>query len=86
MFSEITKHLVHFLSLFAIIGVSLWGLLMFNYDKNMQTAIVFALGVSFVTWGVVHHYIHDDLHPKIVLEYIATAALGTVVLLTIIWR
>lgn len=58
---------------------------MFPYDRVLQSAIVVSFGISFVVWGVVHHHIHEELHPKVVLEYIATAVLGIVVLLFVIW-
>ncbi|MAG59867.1 hypothetical protein CMO96_03720 [Candidatus Woesebacteria bacterium] len=86
MFSEITKHLAHYFSLLAIIGVSFWGLITFPYDKGMQTAIAISLGTAFVIWGLIHHWIHDDLHPKVILEYIATATLGIAILLIVIWQ
>lgn len=83
--SEISKHLAHYLSLLGMIGVGLWGLMAFSYDKNLQSAISVSLGLGFVAWGVIHHWIHEDLYPKIVLEYIATAILGVVILLSVFW-
>lgn len=85
MFQDLTRHLTHYLSLIGIIGVSLLGLLIFQYDKNFQTAICLSAGISYIAWGIIHHHIHDDLHIKVVLEYIASAALGVVVLLAVIW-
>lgn len=60
------------------------GILRFSYDESFQAAIVIAFGASFVVWGAVHHYIHDDLHPKVVVEYIVTAVFGVAVLLAVI--
>lgn len=82
---EFSRHIVHYLSLLGILVVSYVGFSVFGYDKYFQTALAVALGVAFVVWGFVHHHIHDDLHPKIVIEYIAVAALGIVVLLSVIW-
>lgn len=83
---DITRHLTHYLSLLGIIAVALWGFLSFPYDKGFQTAIALALGAAFVVWGVVHHHIHEDLHTKVILEYVAMAVFGVVVLLAVIWR
>lgn len=82
----LTKHLPHHFSLIGIIAAGFLGLLFFSYDKGFQSAIVIATSTSFVVWGIVHHHIHDDLHPKVVLEYIATAVFGAVILLAVIWR
>lgn len=85
MLHDFTKHLTHYVSLLGVIIVSLAGLVAFQYDKSFQSAICLSAGIAFVVWGVVHHHIHEDLHPRVVLEYIASALLGVVVLLTIIW-
>ncbi|MBI4032973.1 MAG: hypothetical protein HY377_00415 [Candidatus Blackburnbacteria bacterium] len=86
LFNETTKHLPHYLSLIGVAGAFLWGFIAFSYDKAFQSALTLALGISFIVWGIVHHFIHDDLHPRVVLEYIMSAALGTVVLLAVIWN
>lgn len=86
MLHDLTKHLTHYLALLGVIVVAGWGLLTFQYDKSFQSAIAVSLGAAFVVWGVVHHHILEDLHPKVVLEYIATAVLGVAILLTIFWR
>lgn len=86
MFQEVSKHLSHYFNLLGIIFVAFWGLLIFPYDQVFQSVIAIALGLSFVIWGLIHHLIHEDLHPKIVLEYIATAVFGVVILLLIIWK
>lgn len=81
---EISRHIVHYLSLVGILAVAFFGFVKFEYDQTFQAAIAISLGAAFVVWGLVHHHIHDDLHPKIILEYIAIAALGVTVLLSVI--
>ena len=83
--TEFTKHLPHYLVLLGIFSLGFFGFVHFPYDKVLQTAITIAVCVSFVVWGTLHHHIHDDLHPKIVLEYVGTAVLGAVILLSLIW-
>ncbi|MBI4028826.1 MAG: hypothetical protein HY376_00445 [Candidatus Blackburnbacteria bacterium] len=80
-----TRHLSHYLSLVGLIVVAVIGLLIFKYDPTFRTAIVISLGVSFVIWGVVHHWLHEGLHIRLVLEYLGVAAFGTVILLALIW-
>lgn len=84
--SEASRHLAHYGALGGIFTVSLWGLFAFSYDQSFQSAIAISCAVAFVAWGTIHHHIHGELHPKIILEYIATAVLGIVVLLSIIWK
>lgn len=80
------RHFTHYASIFGIIAASLVGLTIFSYDKEFQSAIVVSSGISFFTWGLVHHHIHEDLHPKVIFEYLASAILGITILLSVIWR
>ncbi|MBI2268161.1 MAG: hypothetical protein HYU80_01795 [Candidatus Blackburnbacteria bacterium] len=84
VFHDITRHMPHYLSLFGIVGLGCLGLIVFSYDQGFRMAVTVALGAAFVAWGVVHHWLHDDLHFKIVLEYLFTAILGVIVLLSLI--
>ena len=85
MLHDITRHLTHYMSLFGIIVISLFGLLVFQYDKNFQTAISISAGASYIVWGIIHHHIHEDLNLKIILEYICFSILGIAILTTVIW-
>lgn len=85
MLQDLTRHLSHYLSLIGILVVSVFGLVYFQYDKSFQTAICLAAGISYVTWGIVHHHIHEDLNTRIVFEYLSSSLLGIVVLLYVIW-
>lgn len=86
LLSEVSGHLAHYAALGGIFAVSLWGLFAFSYDQSFQSAVAISCAVAFVAWGIIHHHIHGDLRPKIVLEYIATAVLGVIILLSIIWK
>lgn len=83
---DVTRHMPHWASLIGIIVAAFLGFLFFAYDQVFQSAIMVSAGVAFVIWGIVHHWLHEDLHPKVVLEYIATALVGTIILLSLIWR
>jgi len=80
------KHLPHYLSLVGIFIVGFLGFLFFSYDKGFQIAILAAISISYVVWGVVHHYIHKDLYLAVVLEYLAVAILGFVIVFSIVFQ
>lgn len=84
MIKEFRKHLSHYLVLLGILVFGFLGFTGFSYDKAFQMAIIVAVAVSFVAWGLVHHYIHEDLNLKIVLEYIAMAILGAAILASLV--
>ena len=83
---RISKHLPHYLSLVGILVFGILGFWFFSFDKTFQIAVAVAVAVSYVVWGVIHHSIHRDLHLDVVVEYIAVAALGLIVMLSLIFR
>lgn len=80
------RHLPHYMLLFGILFAGFAGLILFSYDKDFQIAIAIATAVSYVIWGVTHHYLHRDLHLEVFIEYIAVAFLGSTILLSLILR
>jgi hypothetical protein len=83
---DLAKHLPHYLLLFGILFAGFAGLILFSYDKTFQMAVAWALAGSYIAWGIVHHYLHKDLHLEVVIEYIAMAVLGFAILFSLILR
>lgn len=83
---HITRHLQHYLPLFGVLIAGFIGFRLFSYDENFQAAVAVATAFGYVTWGIVHHHIHGDLHTSIVLEYAVIALLGVVIILTLVFR
>lgn len=81
-----TKHLPHFLSLIGILFAGFAGLILFSYDKAFQAAVAAATAASYVSWGLVHHYLHKDLHFEVFLEYLAIAILGFSIIFSLVIR
>lgn len=79
-----TKHLPHYFVLIGILIAGFLGLILFSYDTKFQSAIAFATAASYVSWGLVHHYIHKDLHLEVVIEYLVVAALGLTIIFSLI--
>jgi predicted membrane channel-forming protein YqfA (hemolysin III family) len=79
-------HLVHYTPLVGILAATILGFCMVTYDKGFRGAIIVAAAVSYVFWGITHHWLHRDLHIVVILEYIAIALLGVTVGLSIIFR
>jgi hypothetical protein len=80
------KDISHYFVLFGILIASFAGLILFSYDKNFQIAIALALALSYLSWGLVHHHLHNDLHIETFLEYLVIALLGFVIIFSIIIR
>lgn len=81
-----TRHIQHYLPLIGILLAGFLGFWIFSYDQVFQMAIALGLSASYVSWGIIHHYIHKDLHASVVVEYLAVALLGLVVVYSLIIR
>lgn len=79
-------HLSHYLILIIILSVGLlfFFLSMGNRHQQMFIALIFS-GV-YLVWGIVHHYLEGNLHPKIVVEYLLIALLAVFLLRGAIYR
>lgn len=73
-------HLYHYLLLIFIImlGTVLFSLNAGNPQLQYRI-VIFTSGLYFL-WGVVHHRLEGDLHPKIVVEYLLISVLAVVLL------
>jgi len=81
---DFTKHLSHYVGLIGVLVVGALGIINFNYDKGLQMAIAVGVAGAYITWGIVHHHLHRDLHISVVVEYILIASLGVIVTLSIL--
>ncbi len=77
----VTHNIFYYLSLFLILAIGLFLALYTSYDKALQMAMIVITGFSYVVWGIIHHLIQHDLHPKIVIEYILIGSLGMTIVL-----
>lgn len=74
------------MALFGVLLAGFAGLILFSYDKNFQVGVALALSLSYVAWGVIHHYLHKDLHIETFIEYLVVAVLGFVIIFSLLLR
>jgi len=79
------KHgVVHYIILALILAT---GIGVFYYARPNVTAqllIGIATATAYVLWGIAHHSIEGDLHPKIVIEYMLIGLIAIVLLVTVL--
>lgn len=80
------QHLAHFILLLGVLILGAIAVLTLSLDRQMQQYAVMAIGIAYVLWGIFHHHIEGDLHPRVLLEYIIMAMLASSILLSIIIR
>ncbi len=86
MIRQFTRHLQHYLPLMGIVFVGFFGFWFLRYDKSLQMAVSIASAVGYVSWGIIHHHIHRDLQVSVVIEYLAIAILGVVIVASMLFR
>jgi hypothetical protein len=77
-----SKHF-HIIQLAVLGGILLTGIAAFYQSvgiPNRQFLIVLVTAFLYVCWGILHHAVKGDLHPRIMVEYILIAAIVIVLL------
>lgn len=81
-----TKDLKHYLALIAFLSAGLALFLIFNYNRQIQMGISLIMAGGYIIWGIIHHTIKRELHPKIILEYVVVAIVASVVVIFLLMR
>lgn len=53
-------------------------------NTALQTMVGIVTAVSYIIWGIIHHALEGELHPKIVIEYILIGSIAIMLILTIL--
>ena len=83
---KLTKQLNHYIPLVGMLLAATLGAVHFAQDRIFQATLAIAAAVSYVVWGIVHHQLHHDLDVSTFVEYVAIAALGLLIVLSLIFR
>lgn len=83
---DVREHLGHYLVLLFILVFGAIAFFYFQRFPQAQTVSIFLTASFYVLWGIVHHYLEGDLHLRVIMEYVAIALLGFLILWSIINR
>ncbi|MCS7092420.1 MAG: hypothetical protein NZM26_03655 [Patescibacteria group bacterium] len=86
MKKKIAKYAQQYLPLFGVLLAGVIGFNVFSYDLGARMAVVIAMAVGYVSWGIVYHHTKGDLQIAIVAEYIIIAILGVTVVFSLLLR
>lgn len=67
---ELKKHLFDYLLLITAGVFFLLSINLFQGERFLEFIILLAFVSFYILWGVYHHVVSENLHLKIVLEYI----------------
>ena len=83
---RLARHIQHYVPLFGLLAAGILGFYIFSYDRAFQAVISVALATSYVSWGIIHHYIHKDLNLTVISEYVVIALLGLIMVFSVLFR
>ena len=83
---EMRTNLLHYSVLVVMMNVAVGAFLFFNFNQTYQLMILLATGISYILWGIIHHFLQDDLHLKVAAEYLLVALLAEIIILSLILR
>ncbi len=69
-----------------MMNIIVGAFLFFRFDRIYQMIIVLVAGLAYVLWGIIHHHVNDDLHLKVVVEYVLVALLAELIIFSLILR
>lgn len=76
MMKNINKHFWYYLVSVTIFLVGLVLIVLTNYSHQLQSTFIIMTACLYFVWSLAHHYVHHQLHPKVVIEYALMATLG----------
>lgn len=83
---DLSQHLRAYTVLAGILGLGVWGLVWFSYDRALQVWIALSMCVSYATWGIAHHAAEGKLSLRIIFDYLAISFLGFSLLISLLYR
>lgn len=86
MKKENLKQILTYLALFVIIALGVFLFYLFIGFPDRQFLVILVTASAYFLWGIVHHLLEGDFHPKIVVEYLLIAILAVVLLRGAIYR
>ncbi len=79
MKEKIRKHWLYYAVFILMQVVGLGLLILTGSNKSWQFVVICFMTVCYFVWATAHHYIHHNLTPKIVVEYMLIGILGAVI-------
>ncbi len=79
-------HISHYLILLFYLAIGVITFVYFSGFPNRQFVIAVVFSLLYFIWGIVHHALEGDLHPKIMVEYLVISILAVLLFRGAIYR
>lgn len=78
MIANFRRHLWYYIVTICIFTLGLVLIAVNDHDSKLQALLIAMTATCYFTWSLLHHYVHHELHLRVVIEYILIASLGVV--------
>lgn len=79
-------HILHYLILIFFLALGITSFFYYSGYQDNQFLIAVAASSFYFIWGIVHHLLEGDLHPKVMVEYLVISLLAILLLRGAIYR
>lgn len=86
LIKDFKKHFHYYLVLLVILNLGIGLFYFFRFNPFYQMKVILATSIAYVVWGIIHHWLSEDLHLKVVLEYLLIAILVNLIILSLLFR
>jgi len=83
---DIQLHLSHYFVLLIILNIGVGAFLFFHYNTVFQVYILMATSGAYLLWGIIHHWLDNELHLKVIIDYLLIVLLADLFILTLLLR
>lgn len=73
---HIREHLFYYASMTLLQLIGFYLVLSSAPNIALQMALIIFTTILYLLWAILHHYLHHDLHPAVVIEYVLIGLLG----------
>ncbi len=84
MMENIKEHRVEYFILSVAIIVFMFFIYMFRFDKNALIMLTGVGSLSYILWGIIHHWLRGKLTRSVVYEYVLFGFLAFLLFFTVL--
>lgn len=77
-------HILHFVVLACILAAGAIAFSLVSGSKSIQLFVGIVTAIAYIAWGLLHHALQKDLHPKVVIEYVLIGVISVVLLIVML--
>lgn len=78
MATNFRKHFWYYITTIVIFSLGLALVALNAHDTKLQALFIVMTATCYFVWSLLHHYVHHELHVRVVIEYILIALLGVI--------